>query len=164
MVLISENNSNFIGSDLIKTIKTGVLETDLDTQTYFLSSQKNENSELQHKLNIKIIHYSSKKRKYLTANLCDKWMRCDGNEQKLVVISSNASNCLTNGCDYQESMNIPISNELLTSRMEDGFTIKINTKRGSSKIKVPSAYIKGFLKVANKKFLSSSSSLYLQDC
>ena len=53
-VLVSENNSNFSGPDLVKTIKKGVLATDVDIQTHFLSGTKNENGVVQHNLNIKI--------------------------------------------------------------------------------------------------------------
>ena len=149
MVSISEDNLNFMGPEIVNSVKKGVLQTDIDVQTHFLSGKKSEDGELVHKLNITIEHNSSKKRQYLSANLCDKWMRCDGNEQALIVISSNASGCLKTGCNYVEKMELSFEDELLKNMIDSGFTLRINTKRSSNKIKVPSAYLRGYLKIAN---------------
>ena len=42
MVSISEDNLNFMGPEIVNSIKKGVLQTDIDVQTHFLSGKKSE--------------------------------------------------------------------------------------------------------------------------
>ena len=51
--------------------------------------------------------------------------------------------------NYVEKMELSFEDELLKNMIDSGFTLRINTKRSSNKIKVPSAYLRGYLKIAN---------------
>ena len=154
LVLVSENNLNFTGPDLVKTIKRGVLETDIDTHTIRLKSTKNSNGELAHTLVVKIDHISSKKRAYLNANLCDSWGRCEGDLIELNLISSTSSNCSVSACNHADVMEFSFSDDFLRAKVHDsgftnGLTMRINRKRFSNKVNVPSSYLTGYLEVAN---------------
>jgi hypothetical protein len=153
MVLVSENKLNFIGPDLVKKIKKGVLETDIDTQTLNLRSIKNTNGNIEHTLIVKIEHISYNKRSFVSANLCDTWGRCEGDQLQFNLVSSNSTNCTTTGCNHADVMEFSFSDEFLRSKINDtgftnGFTMRINRKRFSNKINVPSAYLVGYLNVA----------------
>ena len=153
MVLVSENKLNFIGPDLVKKVKKGVLETDIDTQTLNLRSIKNTNGNIEHTLIVKIEHISYNKRSFVSANLCDTWGRCEGDQLQFNLVSSNSTNCTTTGCNHADVMEFSFSDEFLRSKINDtgftnGFTMRINRKRFSNKINVPSAYLVGYLNVA----------------
>ena len=151
MVSIFGNNSSFIGPKKINSVKKGVLESDVEIQTHFLTSSRNENGLLQHKLNISIEHNSLNKRAYLSANLCDEWMRCEGATslaQELIVTSSKGVNCIASGCEFTEEMTLKLTDNFLKESINKGFTIRLNAKRKSNKIKVSKAYLMGYLQVA----------------
>lgn len=152
MVEVSDDNLNFVGPKVVKKIKKGVLEQDIDTQIYFITSSKNESGFLQHKLNV-IIEYSSyNKRNYLSANLCDEWMRCEGatsSSQQLLLTSSKGSNCSTTGCNFVDEMELSLDDDFLKNYSNEGFTIRFNSKRISNKINVTKAYLNGYLNVVN---------------
>lgn len=153
-VVVSQNNLNFTGPDIVKIIKKGVLMTDIDTQTIRLKGSKNSNGELEHTLVVKIEHFSSNTRDYKSANLCDVWGRCDGDLVEFNLISSNSSSCTTSACNHVDVMEFTFSDEFLRSKVEgsgftDGLTMKINRSRFSNKVNVPSAYLTGYLEVAN---------------
>jgi hypothetical protein len=150
LVEVSDINPNFIGSKVEEAFKKGVLEEDVEIQTYFLSSNRNENGILQHKLNVSIEYNSSNTRTYLSANLCDKWMRCDGvtsNALELEVTSSKGTNCSTTGCNFIEEMELNLNDDFLRDFSDTGFTIRFNSKKKFNKIKVSKAYLMGYLKV-----------------
>lgn len=152
-VIVSENTLNFIGPDVVKSIKKGVLETDIDTQTIHLKGSKDFNGSLEHTLVVKIEHTSYNKRTYKSANLCDSWGRCDGDQVELNLISSNSTNCSTSACNHSYIMEFKFSDKFLRSKIDssgftDGLTMRINRSRFSNKINVPSAYLTGYLKVA----------------
>ena len=154
LVQVSENNSVFIGPDLVKIIKKGVLETDIDTQTLYLRGIKNDSEALEHILNVKILHISSNQRTYSSAILCDSWGRCEGESLEFKLISSNSSNCSTIGCNHTYVMEFNLSDEFLRSKVDstgysNGFTMQINRNRFSDKVNVPSDYLNGYLRVAN---------------
>ena len=150
MVLISGNNSIFVGPKVVKSVKKGVLETDVEIQTHYLTSLRNENGLLQHKLIVSIEHNSLNKRAYLSATLCDEWMRCDGTTsvaQELIVTSSKGTNCISSGCIFLEEMTLNLKDNFLEDIIDKGFTIRFDSKRKSNKIKVSKAYLMGYLKV-----------------
>ena len=154
LVEVSENNLGFTGPDFVKTIKKGVLETDIDIQTIKLKGNKDSSGKLNHILVVKIEHISSNKRVYKSANLCDSWGRCEGEQLEFDLISSNSSNCSSSACSHTDIMEFNFSDEFLRSKVvdsgyTDGLTMKINRKRFSNKVNVPSAYLSGYLKVAN---------------
>jgi hypothetical protein len=149
MVLVSDNNSSFVGPR-VTSVKKGILESDVETQTHFLTSSRNESGFLQHTLNIIIEHNSLNKRPYLSANLCDEWMRCEGVtsiEQELILISSKGSNCEASGCNFIEEMELNLSDSFLKDSLEKGFTMRFNSKRKSNKIEVTKAYLMGYFEV-----------------
>jgi len=62
MVIVSGNNSSFIGPEISESIMTGVLIDDVDLQDYFLQGLKDTNSGIvSHQLQLKITHNSSDK-------------------------------------------------------------------------------------------------------
>ena len=154
LVIVSENKLNFIGPELVKTIKKGVLETDIDTQTLHLRGTKNNTGKLEHTLVVKIEHLSYDKRTYSSASSCDAWGRCEGSQLEFNLISSNSTNCTTSACNHVDVMEFNFSDEFLRSKVDeagftDGLTMRINRKRFSNKVNVPSAYLTGYLNVAN---------------
>ena len=150
MVIVSGNNSSFIGPEISESIMTGILIDDVDLQDYFLQGLKDTNSGIvSHQLQLKLTHNSSDKRNYFSANLCDKWMRCDGNETNISQISTSVSNCISSSCDYREVIEVNLTDEFLRSNMETGFSMRFNSKKETNKITISSAYLKGYLQVAN---------------
>ena len=142
------DNSKFISSELKESKKTGILETDIDFHNFHLEGLKDANSGIiEHKLVLAISHNSKNKRNYSSANMCDEWNRCNMNEQDINVISSSATNCTTSSCDFKEVVELNLSNDFLRNAYDKGFTIRFNSKRKSNKIKVPKAYLMGYLKV-----------------
>jgi hypothetical protein len=154
MVKVTENGLSFIGPVTSESIKTGVLETDKDLQNYYLEGIKDSNSEvIEHILHVRIYYNSKNKRNYISANLCDKWGRCDNNKQQINVISVSLSNCTTSSCDFSEVLELNLGDQFLKDSINNGFTMRFNGKKKirfslPSKIKVSSAYLKGYLKVA----------------
>ena len=153
-VLVSDDRSNFIAPELVETIKKGVLETDIDTQTLHFRGSKSDNGSIAHILTVKIEHVSSSKRFYTSASLCDSWGRCEGDPIEFKLVSSNSSNCTTVSCNHSDVMEFNFSDEFLVGKINetgftDGLTMRINRKRFSNKVNVPSAYLAGYLKVAN---------------
>ena len=149
MVVVSDNYSNFTGSKISESIKKGVLMTDVDFQEYYLSGVKGANSGLlKHQLHLTIKYNSNDKRIYSTANVCDKWNRCDLDQRNVTLISSLASSCTSSSCDYTEVMELDLAGYFLTDKMENGLTMLFNSKKETNKITISSAYIKGYLKVA----------------
>ena len=150
MVIVSNNNLSFVGPK-VNSVKKGILESDFEIQTYFLTSLRNENGELQDTLKIIIEHNSPKKRTYLSANLCDEWMRCEGVTsvaQELITTSSKGSNCVASGCNFIEEMELNLTGNFLKDSLDRGFTMRFNSKRKSNKIKVTKAYLMGYFEVA----------------
>ena len=129
-------------------VKTGKPEN-LD---YFLLGFKDNNSSLtQHKLNFSITYTSDERRNYSSANYCDKWNRCDNeNQMDVTLIAIKASGCSSFDCDYNEIVELDLSDSFLKENMEQGLSMDFNSKASiSSRVSIPSSYIKGYLKVAN---------------
>lgn len=148
IVDVSQDAKIFIGSKVSESFKTGVLSSDFDIQDYQLEGRKNKAQTLEHKLIVTISYNSRNSRNYSSANLCDEWKRCDDSIQDLYVISSNASNCLSGMCDYQEIMELKLSDDFLRNNINDGLTVELISKRKSNNINVSKAYLMGYLMVA----------------
>ena len=149
-VEVSDDGLNFVSSMVTESVRTGVLDSDFDNQSYFIEGIKDSNNgKLHHILNVKIAHNSKNKRNYYSANLCDEWMRCDSAELVVQVLSSSASNCSTYSCDFNEEMQLKFPDNLLRSNMISGLKLKINAKRKTNKISLSSSYIRGYLDIAN---------------
>ena len=68
----------------------------------------------------------------------------------LSLISSKASGCSSTKCDYNEVVELDLTDEFLRKNMEKDLSIKFNSLASkSNKISFSSAYIKGYLKIVN---------------
>jgi hypothetical protein len=150
MVKISDDNLKFVGPKISDTKTRNMLgkEEKLD---YFLLGSKDNNGLIQHKLNFSITYISDERRNYSSASYCDKWNRCDDeNQMDVTLISSRASGCSSFDCNYNEIVEFDLSESFLKENMDKTFSIAFNSKALiSDKITIPSSYIKGYLKVAN---------------
>ena len=152
-VLVSEDGLKILGIEIKELIKTGVLDADFDSQSYFLEGVIDSNfGAIQHKLHLTISHNSKNNRNYLSANACDKWGRCedlkeDGSNNKLEfqALSSNASNCSSYKCDYDENMVIHLSENLLNDLNQRDLVIKLVSQNKSHKIKISKPYLMGYM-------------------
>ena len=155
-VVISNNGLRFSGLEMSESVQIGVLATESDLYNYYLEGTKGNNSDkIQHTLRLTVIHNSKNKRDYLSANLCDKWGRCedfkeDGSDNQLniKVLSMNASSCTSNSCDYSETLEIKLTDKLLKDSIENGLNLKLISKKKSHKFKVSKPYIMGYSQVA----------------
>ncbi|MDB9951472.1 hypothetical protein OAD60_04460 [Candidatus Thioglobus sp.] len=150
MVKVSDDNLKFVGPKISDTKTRNMLgkEEKLD---YFLLGSKDNNGFIQHKLNFSITYTSDERRNYSSASYCDKWNRCDNeNQMDVILISLKASGCSSFDCDYNEIVEFELSDSFLKENMEQGFSIDFNSKGSiSSRVSISSSYIKGYLKVAN---------------
>ena len=148
-IKISDNNSKFTGPEISETAKRGLM-LDADYLNYFLSGIRGNDGFIQHQLHLSIKYDSEDKRNYHSASQCDRWKRCtdDDNEIGIILISTNASGCSGSFCSYTEIMELKLSDEFLRSSMDNGFSMRFNSKKEKSKITIPSEYIQGYLKVA----------------
>ena len=147
-VILSLSGTNFSGPIISKSEST-ILNMNPDLLNYNLEGLKNLTSGIvNHKLQLSLIYNSDKKRNYISANLCDKWSRCDDNSIEINNISTNASNCSSSSCDYKEIVEVNLSDEFLRNYIKKGFTIRINSKKNSNKVIISRVYLMGYLQVA----------------
>ena len=152
LAIVSNNGLSIIGSKVSESKKTGVLETDFDLQSYYLEGLKDSSSgNISHKLYLNVVHNSKNRRDYNSVNYCDKWGRCDENEQIISVIPATAANCSSLTCDYSESMSLELTDDFLKDNIDRGFTMRFNSKKKNNKIEVSRAYIIGYLKAFESK-------------
>ena len=150
MVKVSDGNLKFVGSK-ISELKTRNMIGKPENLDYFLLGLKDKNDgSIQHKLNFSITYTSSEKRNYSSASYCDKWDGCDSeNLRDIVLISSKASGCSSYECNYNEVMELNLSDDFLRNNMEEDFSISFNSKKDNNKVTFTSEYLKGYLAVAN---------------
>jgi len=151
MVQVSDNNLNFTGPKISDTKSRNFIGK-AENLEYFLLGFKDNNTGLtQHKLNFSITYTSDERRNYSSANYCDIWSRCDNeNQMDVTLIALKASGCSSFDCDYNEIVELDLSESFLKENMEQGFSMDFNSKASvSSRVSIPSSYIKGYLKVAN---------------
>jgi len=147
----TDNKINFTGPELTSNKKFGLL-ADSDQHNYFLQGVKDKNTGfIQHQLHLSIKYNSEDRRNYNSASFCNKWDGCVNEEQvDIVLISSDASSCSNLVCNYKEIMELDLSNDFLRQNMEEGFSVRFNSKSFyKNKISIPSSYIKGYLNKAN---------------
>lgn len=152
-VIVSNNGLQFIAPEKNETIRTGVLDTDSDSISYFLEGVKDSDSNsFKHKLYLTVAHNSKIQRDYIGANVCNKWGRCealkeDGSSNTLEVkpLSSNASNCSSYNCDFIETMEINLNDDFLNKSFNTGITFNLISKKKSHKIKISTPYLMGYL-------------------
>jgi hypothetical protein len=140
----------FEGSEISKSKKVGMLD-EYEYQDYFIKGLKDKKTGLiQHQLYLKIKYTWSQRKNYSSASFCDKWQGCENADKlDITLISSSASSCTTNACDYSEIMELNLSDDYLRSKMVDGFSVSFNSKKSTNEITIASDYLKGYLKVAN---------------
>jgi hypothetical protein len=150
MVKVSDNNLKFVGPKISDT-KSRNMVGKAENLDYYLLGVKDNNGSIQHKINFSITYTSDERRNYSSASYCDRWEGCD--EESLLdiaLISLKATGCSSFECDYNEIMELDLSDDFLRENMEKGFSINFNSKSSiSNKITISSSYIKGYLKVAN---------------
>lgn len=148
-VIILEEGVKFISPEISENVKNGVLDTDVDKVTYSIEGAKDLNSKLMsHQLNLSLTYNSKNKRNYNSVKFCDKWNNCDEFTQKINVISVNASNCKNNSCVYKEIISLELTDTFLRDSIKKGFSMRLMSKKKTNSIKIPKAYLMGYLKVA----------------
>ena len=149
-VLNDDSQIRFEGVQMSEVKRVGMLD-DYDYQDYFLKGLKNKNTGLiQHQLNLKLKYTWSQLKNYSSASFCDKWQGCENAEKlDITLISSSASSCTPDTCDYSEIMELKLSDDFLKNNMEDGFTVSFNSKKSTNEITIASDYLKGYLRIAN---------------
>jgi len=150
MVKVSDNNLKFVGPKISETKMRNMIGK-AENLDYFLLGSKDNNGLIQHKLNLSITYTSDERRSYASASYCDKWGSCDNeNQMDVTLISFKASRCSSFDCDYNEIVELDLSDSFLKENMEKGFSIDFNSKASiSNKITIPSSYLKGYLKITN---------------
>jgi len=150
MVKVSNNNLKFVGPTVSSTKSRNMIGK-AENLDYFLLGLKDNNGSIQHKLNFSITYTSDERRSYASASYCDKWGDCENENQfDVTLISLKASKCSSFDCDYNEIVELDISDSFLKENIEKGFSLDFNSKASiSNKITIPSSYLKGYLKVAN---------------
>jgi len=150
MVKVSDDNLKFMGPKISDTKKRNMIGK-AENLDYFLLGLKDNNGSIQHKLNFSITYTSNERRNYASASFCDKWGGCENeNQMDVALISFKASSCSSFDCDYNEIVELDLSDSFLKENMEKGLSLDFNSKATiSNKITIPSSYLKGYLKVAN---------------
>ena len=148
-VVTLEEGSKFISSEISENLKNGVLDTDVDKLTYRIEGSKDQSSMvINHQLNLSLSYNSKNKRNYYAAKFCDRWNNCDDSSQEINVISVNASNCKNNSCVYKEIISLELTDTFLRDSIKKGFSMRLMSKKKTNSIKIPKAYLMGYLKVA----------------
>ena len=150
MVNVSDDNLKFMGPRISDTKKRNMIGK-AENLDYFLLGLKDNNGSIQHKLNFSITYTSNERRNYASASFCDKWGGCENeNQMDVALISFKASSCSSFDCNYNEIVELDLSDSFLKENMEKGLSLDFNSKATiSNKITIPSSYLKGYLKVAN---------------
>ena len=148
-VIILEEGVKFISSEISEIVKNGVLDTDIDKVSYSIEGTRDINSNLMsHQLNLSLSYNSKNKRNYNSVKFCDKWNNCDELNRTINVISVNASNCKNNSCVYKEIISLELTDTFLRDSIKKGFSMRLMSKKKTNSIKIPKAYLMGYLKVA----------------
>ena len=150
MVNVSDDNLKFMGPRISDTKNRNMIGK-AENLDYFLLGLKDNNGSIQHKLNFSITYTSNERRNYASASFCDKWGGCENeNQMDVALISFKASSCSSFDCNYNEIVELDLSDSFLKENMEKGLSLDFNSKATiSNKITIPSSYLKGYLKVAN---------------
>ena len=148
LVSVLEGGSLFIGTEVSESLENS-LSPGLDFQNFNLVGTKNLNSNIiSHKLHVIFVHESSNKRDYLSANICDDWKRCDSDNREINLVSVNATNCTAYSCQYEEVVELNLSDEFLNKSINNEIRIRFNAKKKSNLVIISKPYLMGYLKVA----------------
>jgi hypothetical protein len=148
MVTISDDGLIFSSAELSESV-SGVLETDANIIKYTIQGIKDLNSGLiDHKIQLSLSHNSKNKRSYLSYSICDEWNNCEDRNNEIEVGSVIASNCTNSSCNFNESIQINMSDNLLRSFSSKGLFMLLKSKRKAHKINISYVYLRGYLEVA----------------
>jgi hypothetical protein len=146
MIVVSEDGLNFVGPEISQSIKTGVLASDIDLQKYHLEGTKDaKTGVLSHNLIFTIAHTSRDRRNYISANMCDEWNRCEETIVEVDFLSNNASNCTSSECNYEEIIELKMSDNFIREYFDKAFVLRLNSKKNTTKFKISNAYLMGYL-------------------
>jgi len=147
LINVSNDNSKFTAPKISESKRIGVLDDEYDYQDYFLQGTKDNNSLIQHQLHLSLKYNLRERRNYSHANVCDKWQRCDDGKKIDVSLSStNVSGCTPSSCNYTEVMELNLTDDILRGNMDSGLSLRLFSKKETSKVNISSAYIKAYLK------------------
>jgi len=147
-VEVSANGLSFVGPNISES-SASLLSINPDLINFHIEGLKSPTSgEISHRLQLSLIHNADQKRSFISANLCDRWGRCEGETFEINNISVLASNCSSSNCEYNEIVELDLSDDFLRDHVNQGFIFRFNANKGSSKVKVSKVYLAGYLKVA----------------
>jgi len=126
MVKVSDDNLKFMGPKISDTKKRNMIGK-AENLDYFLLGLKDNNGSIQHKLNFSITYTSNERRNYASASFCDKWGGCENeNQMDVALISFKASSCSSFDCNYNEIVELDLSDSFLKENMEKGLSLDFN--------------------------------------
>mgnify|MGYP001591907629 CR=1 FL=1 len=133
-----DKDTKFTGYTITKH-KVGLLPA---STSYFLRSWKNKQTgRLKHQLYLSF-NYFGDWRFYNSASFDD------AKQISATEIDRDVVFCSSGYCNLKEDIGVSLSDKFLRSKMKQGFSIRINSKKASSEIiNVSSHYIKGYLSV-----------------
>ncbi len=147
-VKVSEDGNEFVSMEISESLKAGILDTDVDLLYYYFESNKDlSNGHINHRLNLSLVYNSNKSRDYHSVSFCDKWNNCDEKIEQNAT-SINVSNCKNTTCDYKEVFNIDLKDDFLRNTINEGFSMRLISDKKTISIKIPKAFLVGYLKVA----------------
>ena len=147
-VAILDNGSKFVGAEISESLKVGILDTDIDRVSYYLEgNKKSGNGVFEHKLHLSLLYNSKQQRSYSEVSFCDKWNKCENKGHELKTISSIATNCKKDTCDFTEVMDVAISHDFLNDALNKGFSMRLISKKKTNKIVISKGYLMGYLQM-----------------
>lgn len=148
-VMIINDGYKFKSLQISETLNNSVLDTETDSIKYYIEGIKDTNTgNVEHKLHLSLFYNSKKSRDYVSAIFCDQWNNCDENTLEVNPLSVIASKCTKNSCQYNEVMDINLSDTLLQTTLEKGFSMRLKSKNKTNQIKLSKAYLMGYLDIA----------------
>lgn len=147
-VKVSGESSIFTSLEINESLQSGLLSTNMDhLKYYFVGKQNKETESIEHKLHLSLVYNSKSSRDYKAVSFCDQWNNCQ--ESTMVkVISVSGSNCSSASCDFKEVFEIDLTDDFLKSTVMSGFSMRLISKDKTNIIKIPKAYLMGYLKIA----------------
>ena len=147
-VKISDDGDKYESEVISESLQSGILSTDVDFLDYYFEGNRDKKTEVvEHNFHLSLLYNSKESRKYSKVSFCDQWNNCDeGFEINIIEVSG--SNCKKDKCNFKEDFNINLTDDFLKSTLKNGFSMKLISKDKTSSIKIPKAFLMGYLKVA----------------
>jgi hypothetical protein len=147
-VMILNDGNKFKSTEISESLNNSVLDTENDSLKYYIEGKKDINSGIiDHKLHLSLFYNSKKQRDYTSAMFCDQWNNCN-DIKEVNTLSVIASKCTKNSCEYNEMMDLSLSDLFLKATLEKGFSMRLKSKKKTNQIKIPKTYLMGYLDVA----------------